>query len=657
MPLKRIFNFLRVLFSIALIVAFLPVTTAAAQPIPTDNAHASDGSEKIEAAVWENNLPSVQSENLSGYWVVFEQPDLSAAYAMDWHDRGEYVYDQLTAAAEQSQTSVRTLLDQQNIPYQSYWINNSILVQSFDSNRLLAIAADPAVSAVRARRTVTLDEGYPSLTTQWTPQYVQANISHVNADDVWAAGYTGEGITVGSIDTGVRYTHEALVNQYRGNLGNGSYNHNYNWWDPEYLGQDLVPNDQNGHGSHTTGTMVGSDGSRNQIGMAPGAQWIACQDFEGSTGMDADLIECAQFMTAPWDLNKQNANPDKRPMVVNNSWGDCSTTYETFFDSSITAWLAAGIYPVFSNGNASNCSYSYPPGLGTVGSPARSGRVTGVGSTGNSDGAYANHSNWGPTDQSDPFNPRGYPSMKPQVVAPGVMILSAYASSDSSYAYMTGTSMSAPHVSGLIALIWSAAPCLLGNYVDTETIIEESATPIYYDDGSSITLSNYPNFATGWGEINALAAVNAAHSICDVPTLTSDDLGGWVKPDAIHEFQIKITNPSATLEYQHMRVNLVLSTQLTEINFLKYQDGSNWVTIPLTLQSPGKVIGYYDLDGDFPLTAPDKKLVTFQLSFKNNGIYPIAAELEDLDAAQTYTLLEDTVYVYTEENFLPIVLK
>jgi uncharacterized repeat protein (TIGR01451 family) len=304
------------------------------------------------------------------------------------------------------------------------------------------------------------------------------------------------------------------VNQYRGNLGGGVFEHNYNWWDP--YSTYTSPNDGNGHGTHTMGTMVGDDGAANQIGMAPEAEWIACRGCSTSSCTDTALLSCAQFVAAPWDLSGQNSDPDKRPQVVNNSWGDCGQSYDNWYQGVVDNWHAFGVYPVFSNGNNTNCGYSAPPGLNTVGNPARYGNVTGVGSTGQSNGAYANHSNWGPTDNPDTINPNGYPSLKPQVLAPGVGIRSSVIASDTAYASYTGTSMSAPHVAGLLALVWQAAPCLVGDYAATETLLEMTAVPIPYASGGSPPPGpgNVPNYATGWGEIDALAAVNAALGVC-----------------------------------------------------------------------------------------------------------------------------------------------
>jgi len=273
---------------------------------------------------------------------------------------------------------------------------------------------------------------------------IEPNIAHVRAPEAWALGYDGTGLVVASIDTGVRYTHQALVGQYRGNNGDGTFDHNYNWYNP-YNPSDDVPRDGNGHGTHTMGTMVGDDDGANQIGIAPGAEWMACAGCPDGSCWEDSLLGCGEFMAAPTDLSGANPNPDMRPNVVNNSWGDCGQEYDPWFADVVDGWLAAGVYPVFSNGNASNCGYPAPPGLNTVGNPARYGNVTGVGSSGEQNGQYATHSNWGPTDNLDIINPvEGFAMMKPQVLAPGVSIRSSVPTSDTSY--QDG---------------WLALPCLL----------------------------------------------------------------------------------------------------------------------------------------------------------------------------------------------------
>jgi len=458
-------------------------------------------------------LQEIQAEGHADYWITFDtEIDLSPALLMDWQERGRYVYEQLTRSAQLTQARVQAELQRRGVSFQSFWIQNAIYVEASDRATLQEVLSYPEIQAIRAPRQIVLHDPQRPLFAAITVQAVEENLTHIQAPQVWNLGITGRGLTVANIDTGVRYTHRALVNAYRGNLGSGNFSHDYNWFDPYSLA--AAPLDLNGHGTHTMGIMVGRDGS-DPIGVAPGADWITCRGCKGNTCGEAQLLACAQFVLAPTRTDGTQPNPDLRPQVVNNSWGDCGKQYDNWFQNAVNAWLAAGIYPVFSNGNTSICGYSFPPGLNTVGNPARYGNVTGVGSSGKSNGQYAFHSNWGPTDNPDTVNPRqGFARLKPQVLAPGVNIRSAYSGSDTAYANLSGTSMSAPHVAGLVALMWQAAPCLAGNYALTETIIEQTATPVYYEDSSPDTPTNLPNYAAGWGEINALAAVQQAQQHC-----------------------------------------------------------------------------------------------------------------------------------------------
>ena len=84
----------------------------------------------------------------------------------------------------------------------------------------------------------------------------------------------------------------------------------------------LAPCDNIGHGTHTIGTSVGDDGGANQIGVAPGAQWIAAKGCETLMLCSiAALLSSGQWVLAPTDLNGLNPRPDLRPHIVNNSWG------------------------------------------------------------------------------------------------------------------------------------------------------------------------------------------------------------------------------------------------------------------------------------------------------------------------------------------------
>ena len=265
---------------------------------------------------------------------------------------------------------------------------------------------------------------------------VEWGIANINADDVWDEyGVHGEGIMVGNIDTGVQYDHPALVNQYRGNNGDGTFTHDYNWFDAAGTSPD-APSDTNGHGTHTMGTMVGDDGAANQVGVAPGAQWIAAN---GCCPSDAALISSGQWMLAPTDLEGDNPDVTKRPNVINNSWGTQVPSNDPFMEDVQEAWAASGIFGSWSNGNNG-------PSCQTSGSPGS--RIINY-----SVGAYDVNNNIAG------FSSRGAGQdgeLKPNISAPGVNVRSSLPGG--SYGAYNGTSMAAPHLAGTIALLWSAAP-------------------------------------------------------------------------------------------------------------------------------------------------------------------------------------------------------
>ena len=105
----------------------------------------------------------------------------------------------------------------------------------------------------------------------------------------------------------------------------------------------------------------------------------------------------------------------------------------------------------------------------------------------------------------------GVSYLKPDLVAPGVSIKSS--TYDGFYGTKTGTSMSAPHVAGAVALLWSAFPALRGNVAETEQVLRSTATPIPAVNGEICPSQNnpsVPNNAYGYGLLNVAAAVPTA---------------------------------------------------------------------------------------------------------------------------------------------------
>jgi subtilisin family serine protease len=437
-----------------------------------------------------------------GFMVYLKAQANTANNESDWHGKGEYVLDVLERVKAATQPRVMQEVARQqalgNITgkVSQFTIINAIFVHgNTEAARALGRLHD--VAYVEADHRYTLQDNRAgqmmgvagsTVATQDSPEAVELGVSTVNAPQAWANGYLGDGVVVGSIDTGVEYTHPALNRQYRGNLGGGNYDHNYNWWDTrEDAPRQFVPYDDDGHGTHTTGTVLGEDASQtNQIGVAPHAKWIATKVFPGGGSSGNEEITPAQdFMLAPWDLNQQNRRPDLRPHVINNSWGDgeCWNTDSWLITQ---AWIDAGIMPAFSNGNSG-------PAAGSVGSPGAYPFLIGVGAinAGTANLTIAGFSSRGPSCYGG--------VLKPDVVAPGVNVRSSIPGG--LYGPNQGTSMAAPHVSGVMALILSANPSL--TYSDVTGIL--TRTTFFH-----ATWGSRPNNNYGWGLVKADAATNMA---------------------------------------------------------------------------------------------------------------------------------------------------
>jgi len=451
-------------------------------------------------------------------WMA-EKADLSPAYQLtSKEEKGRFVFETLRATAERTQTELTALLDSQGIEYSSFYIANKILVRGGNQILVDQVASRPDVMRLSPNDYVQAIDPIIKPDTSLKITTIEPNISFVNADDVWGLGITGQGSVVAGNDTGLDATHPAIAPHYRGCLNPPTcdqWDHNYNWWDATGT-YPSAPWDDMGHGTHTTGTMVGDDGGANQIGIAPGAQTIHCKNMDAGGGGYLEWFElCFQWDLAPWDLNGENPDPTKAPDAINNSWG--WEPYVEAFKDEVAALQAAGIAVEASAANGG-------PLCSTLGSPGSYAEVLTTGSTNH---AYAY------PGQLTGFSSRGPSPLDagyfPDVLAPGEDIRSSIPGGGYEGGW-SGTSMSGPHVTGLVGLLWSANPNLRGQVEITNAIIKHTAVPLTGQIGSDCG-GNYvdgPNNDWGYGTIDALASVQFALAYDGSGTLTGlvQDEGG-----------------------------------------------------------------------------------------------------------------------------------
>lgn len=520
--------------------------------------------------------------------VVFqEQAQLSALPpGSSKQEKGRYVFAQLQKQ-QAVQAPLKRFLRQEGVDYEALFIVNALRLKA---NRQL-------VSQIAQRREVARVISNPSIRLPHAEQkgrhtglrsnQVEWNLRDIGADLVWAMGYRGQGVVVGGQDTGFEWTHPALVQQYRGNQG-ATIDHNYNWYDAihEYnplndtptnpCGLNLAaPCDDNVHGTHTMGIMVGADTAGNAIGVAPEAQWVGVRNMERGYGNPFSYLEAFQWFLAPTDVNGERPNPDLAPHVINNSWycpelEGCNENNIGLLEMAVQHLRAAGIVVVASAGNSGSACSSITE------LPAIFPASFAVGAT-------------DINQQIAPFSSRGpvYGTdssllVKPDVTAPGVLIRSA--GLNGGFVRLSGTSMAGPHVAGTVALMISANPALAGQVDTIEAILRRTArSQLAEQDCTPLLGEQHPNAVFGYGIIDAQAAVEAA-----LAQVVSSNL----RPDRSMTIQV-YPNPSQGRIWMHRAANEVqlvvrlLNSHGQIVGQKRWSSGAN--TLSWELDVPGGI--------------------------------------------------------------------
>lgn len=526
--------FLRLLLITPLLLTGV-ITTQVLTGVLTTSSHA----QTLPSEIWSSSLgPTAEQSCLL---VLNEQLDVAAALEAAGAtkgtriERGTAIYQALVAHASTTQAALVALLTERNAQINPFYIVNMIEVigdealctelethpdvDRVEDNPIMSgmLAVDMPMASSATKRIaswLSVHEYAAAVRSQAAPYGLELS----GALEAHERGYFGEGITVASQDTGVQWNHPLVKDKYRGWTGSDeTVDHVYNWYDvwgvehrPNCDATNAqIPCDDNGHGTHTVGTILGGSPSDDSlVGMAPDAEWIGCRNMLHGVGRPSSYSACFEFFLAPYPQtgNKfTDGRPELGPDIINNSWGcppeeGCDASASLILEQVVDTMRAAGQFVVASAGNnGSSCA--------TVNQPIA------MHDSSFSIGAHDAGRNIASFSSRGPVLVDGSGRPKPDISAPGVSVLSARLMSDVTQTPQTrsisGTSMAAPHVAGASALLWSAVPPLVGDIDQTEEILRTTAMPSTSPmtgctDG---TEAGY-DYAHGNGNLNIMAAID-----------------------------------------------------------------------------------------------------------------------------------------------------
>jgi subtilisin family serine protease len=258
----------------------------------------------------------------------------------------------------------------------------------------------------------------------------------IDAPEAWDALNSAPNIVVAVIDTGVRYSHEDLAaNMWTnpGEIPGNGLDDDGNGIVDDVHGLNAKtgsgdPMDDHGHGTHVAGIIgAAGDNGKGVVGVAWKVQIMACKFLDSANkGTISDAIECIQYARS------------KGAHIINASWSIPS--HSTALQSAISQARDAGIIFVTAAGNEAlniDVTPRYPASYDLD-------NIVVVAATTRTHELDRIISNYG--------------AATVDLGAPGVSIYSTWGSSDTSYQYLTGTSMAAPYVSGALALMRTRYP-------------------------------------------------------------------------------------------------------------------------------------------------------------------------------------------------------
>ena len=489
-----------------LVLALLNIFCSSAQP---------KISPRLESILQKSNRESIHVViKLKSFWNVDSVMQVHKIKKLSVHETAKQTIKSIRNYTEKSQKSfIKYIYEIQSQGYDlkvahQFWSANLISLTG-NNAAIRLLATHPDVDQIYLDhtdyRTYPTKEGI----NEDIKGAATSGIRAIEVQKMWELGYTGRGRKVLGVDTGVYISHPSIIGRFLGL---------YFPMSESFFGfNNPVPVDisSSTHGTHTIGTVLGTTNPNgDSIGIAYNAYYLVSDPIVSRLSevrRMSEILECFEWALDP-DGNPETTNDI--PDVITNSWGfsnsgiieDCNLPETLVFN----VLEAAGVALVFSAGNSG-------PGTATIGQPAHIARsTTNIFSVGAIDASsnnlyVAGFSSRGPTncpaEEGSPLH------IKPEVVAPGVNVYSAQGLDG--YGSLSGTSMAAPHVAGIVLLLKEAFPNISGTEI-LEAIYETTA-----DLGESGEDNTY-----GRGIINVW---NAYQYLAQTHTPSAPVTGGDIK--------------------------------------------------------------------------------------------------------------------------------
>lgn len=417
--------------------------------------------------------------------------------------RRDIVVNELKSFSEREQKDVMAILDAEErsgkvTKITNHWLSN-VITCTTTADVIYYLSEHSSISMIgyNEEKYMLWDEKSEKVEAT---RGLTDNITMVNADDVWELGFTGEGVLVAVVDTGVNYNHVDLAD-HLWDGGPEFPNHGYNTYS-----NNNDPMDGNSHGTHCAGTVCGDGTSGLNTGMAPDATLMCVKCLSDGGSGDVNTISSGMEFAVEHYADV---------MSLSLGIASSSVSERTILRHTCVNALEAGVVAAIAAGNEGDQQWMYPipnnvrvpgscpppwlhPDQESV-NPGELSCVVAIGAVDYNDNP-ANFTSHGPvtwtnTEFADyPYQP-AIGLIRPDVCAPGVDVVSCDYSNINGHISMSGTSMATPCAAGVMCLLLSKNQDLTP--ADISMIFETTA----------VKFSENKNNITGSGRIDALEAV------------------------------------------------------------------------------------------------------------------------------------------------------